>query len=677
MEPFRDPILRKMSNGRVSVHYPYSNKGPPPNANNNNYYDFEQAYHNSDPYLQKDLKERFKKQIKGRDFGEYMVKNAHIGDMNGETYVEWNGPRIYNKVKKALEQVNDPDMRKALKAKYMKFQRNKMSGSNSMNSQRRQTLSRMTLPQLKDVARNVGHKGFSTMKKQNLVNALARIESSRINATLNRTKHEIAEDLFLRQGDEKEKNEDASEVAEELISNENDASTLMLSILPPRERGRVLSTWKALLSQQVKNGSFLEFQGMRFMSENTTVYDVERNAKEEAAVIAHILQPPPPGRVKVYLKCKFSMDSVNADTEPIQSGGSKTWRDLYTEKLAKGREHCEPDVIIRTATEVRIFEMKMGLGKSDTKEKATEANQLARCKRALEYYLTTNITNVRSSQIKLFFVGWSAESNSTVNFTPAPWSIGEYEVTPLNGMGMTRYAPIDSAFVTKLISLLNVLKLENFYKAAGLFLKKWGPYYKNFREWKRQQMINVAQKSNTFGKAFNAPPEIAVAKKKTAKEAAAAAATEASLRGSARQVRNISKQVRGNNSSSNSNNENARVRRYNWVNRHTSSTVKRQRLIEQYTGNQLRALAALANTRRAAGVPMTNARVLGLVDKNASNWDITYAKFLNEHTNIPNASARINALLRNPPPNKVANYANKLMKKQRVNSRRARPALPQ
>jgi hypothetical protein len=110
--------------------------------------------------------------------------------------------------------------------------------------------------------------------------------------------------------------------------------------------------------------------------------------------------------------------------------------------------------------------------------------------------------------------------------------------------------------------------------------------------------------------------------------------------------------------------------------RHTSDVAKRQRLVEQLSGNNLRALAAIANARRAAQMTPINARILGLVNKNAANWDVTYSTFLRDHTvNIPNAANRINKLLKAPPSGKEANFANKLMKKRFVNSRAARPSL--
>jgi hypothetical protein len=424
---------------------------------------------------------------------------------------------------------------------------------------------------------------------------------------------------------------------------------------------------------------------MRFMTDAAVVYDVERFTKGDAwaSVITHILQKPPPGKYKVYLKCKFPLTDVNSDGTPIQSSTTMTWKDLFTKKLAKGQAHCEPDVIIRTDTEVRIFEMKMGLGKSDTVDKASEANQLARGKKVFENFIdayNVNLNgNVKKNNIKLFFVGWSAPTNEDVVFTGAPWSIGEYAVTKINGMGMTRYAPINSEIVTKIITMLNVMKLENFYRAAGMIFKKWGPYYTNWKTWKSQQYSYIARESNKFGKAFNAPPEIAVAKPKTAKEAAAAKAVEEGMRGKARNVRQraLRQMTRpSGNASSNSNNENARVRRFNWVWRHTSDVAKRQRLVEQLSGNNLRALAALANARRVAQVAPINARILGLVNKNAANWDVTYSTFLRDHAvNIPNAANRINKLLKAPPSGKEANFANKLMKKQVINRRATRPSL--
>ena len=549
----------------------------------------------------------------------------------------------------------------------------------------RNNLTSFKVPELKSLAAKVGVKGVSKLKKNNLLTQLRAIESSRLNMAINSHKQDVAKAMFVEQGTGEEQHDDGDVVASDLISSENDASTLMLSILNERDRAHVKRVWKDLVSQQVTNGSFLEFQGMRFMTDAAVVYDVERFTKGDAwaSVITHILQKPPPGKYKVYLKCKFPLTDVNSDGTPIQSSTSMTWKDLFTKKLAKGQAHCEPDVIIRTDTEVRIFEMKMGLGKSDTVDKASEANQLARGKKVFENFIdayNVNLNgNVKKNNIKLFFVGWSAPTNEDVVFTGAPWSIGEYAVTKINGMGMTRYAPINSEIVTKIITMLNVMKLENFYRAAGMIFKKWGPYYTNWKTWKSQQYSYIARESNKFGKAFNAPPEIAVAKPKTAKEAAAAKAVEEGMRGKARNVRQraLRQMTRpSGNASSNSNNENARVRRFNWVWRHTSDVAKRQRLVEQLSGNNLRALAALANARRVAQVTPINARILGLVNKNAANWDVTYSTFLRDHVvNIPNAANRINKLLKSPPSGKEANFANKLMKKRFVNSRATRPSL--
>jgi hypothetical protein len=546
----------------------------------------------------------------------------------------------------------------------------------------RANLTGFKLPELKSLAARAGLKGASKLKKENLITQLRSVENSRLNMAINSHKKDVAKAMFVEQGTDEEQRDDGDDVATDLISSENDASTLMLSILSERDRAHVKRVWKDLVSQQVTNGSFLEFQGMRFMTDAAVVYDVERFTKGDAwaSVIAHILQKPPPGKYKVYLKCKFPLNDLNSDNTPIQSTTTMTWKDLFMKKLAKGQAHCEPDVIIRTDSEVRIFEMKMGLGKSDTVDKASEANQLARCKKVFENFIDTynlNLSgNVRQGNIKLFFVGWSAPTNESVVFTGAPWSIGEYAVTKINGMGMTRYAPINSEIVTKIITMLNVMKLENFYRAAGIIFKKWGPYYNNWKAWKSQQYLYIARESNKFGKAFNAPPEVAVAKPKTAKEAASAKAVEEGMRGKARNVRQMAMKRPLANSSSNSNNENARVRRFNWVWRHTSDVAKRQRLVEQLSGNNLRALAAIANARRAAQMTPINARILGLVNKNAANWDVTYSTFLRDHTvNIPNAANRINKLLKAPPSGKEANFANKLMKKRFVNSRAARPSL--
>ena len=212
------------------------------------------------------------------------------------------------------------------------------------------------------------------MKKENLLSQLRAVESSRLNMAINSHKKDVAKAMFIEQGTDEEHRDDGDDVAADLISSDNDASTLMLSILSERDRAHVKKVWKDLVSQQVSNGSFLEFQGMRFMTDDAVVYDVERLTKGDAwaSVMTHILQKPPPGKYKVYLKCKFPLSDVNSDTTPIQNNTTMTWKDLFTKKLAKGQAHCEPDVIIRTDTEVRIFEMKMGLGKYDTVDKLSK-----------------------------------------------------------------------------------------------------------------------------------------------------------------------------------------------------------------------------------------------------------------------------------------------------------------
>jgi hypothetical protein len=514
---------------------------------------------------------------------------------------------------------------------------------------------------------------------RNLSNArrnAAKINAARVNAALNTRKTSIAKAMFADGGKwgELHKN-DTEEVTDELINSENDASKLMIRILNPQDQRKFMKAWKGFVSQQITNGSFLEFQGMRFMDEGTLVYDVERyNVDEGLAVFQHILEPPPPGKAKVYLKCKFKLNRVNTDTSRIIPQLPVTWADLYHQKLAKGLVDCEPDVIIRTSNEIRIFEMKMGQGKKDTASKATEANQLARCKHLFEFWLNASEnTNLQPDNIKLYFVGWSASTNTDVEFTPAPWSVRGYQVTAVNGAGMRNYAPINPEIVTRIITMLNIIKLEQFYRAAGMFMKRWSAYYPQWQQFKAEQLAHIKANAPKFGNAFNKPPAIAISKPKTKAQNLASRNTEMKLRGNAQLIRH--KAVNGVASNSNSNNENAQVRRFNWVWKHTPAVTQQQRLIEYLTGNQLRALADVANARKAQGNQPINTRLLGLVSKKASNWDVTYQTFLKDHANIPNARSKIQALLSKPPPGLENNYRNKLAKKAAINAPRGRPAL--
>jgi hypothetical protein len=110
---------------------------------------------------------------------------------------------------------------------------------------------------------------------------------------------------------------------------------------------------------------------MRFVRD-AEVFDAARNTDRDGRdVFKHIVAPAEEPRV--YLKCKFSLaKGVNDDTSRVAGPGTPTWAELFSK--SKGKVHCEPDLIVRTKTAIKIYELKMGLGKPESNTEPKEYN---------------------------------------------------------------------------------------------------------------------------------------------------------------------------------------------------------------------------------------------------------------------------------------------------------------
>lgn len=402
-------------------------------------------------------------------------------------------------------------------------------------------------------------------------------------------KKQIAKKIFesvAREGDNPSK---------ELFEAKNDEDNALMSFLPQSIRAQFKNEWKELAAKQVFNGSFLEFQGMRFA--DGRVFDAERNdANEGKNVLAHILEPSSDERI--YLKCRFSLANLGKDDEFVNGRDGKRWKDL----TGKGVNSVEPDVIVRVGNEIRIFELKMGLGKPETTTNPHECHQLMRCKRLFDNWIAEGVFNLQSLPvIKLYFVGWSAPTDKAVVFAPSPLQTPKYHVTKMNSTGMAKLTSINAQLVSAIILELDRKRLKAFNSTVDKFIKPWGPYYESYKQQfqARKQFINSLK--SKYRVAINAPPlPVQVSGAKNARSG-----VEQALRNRARKV------VNEGNSESESLSPETRTRRikYNMtkfgvpenivtsvmmdINRSKKAAVKRARTVAEQDPEILRLQAEL------------------------------------------------------------------------------------
>jgi hypothetical protein len=478
----------------------------------------------------------------------------------------------------------------------------------------------------------------------------------------------------------KEQDSDVTEVVDDLTDGPENATNVMLPTgIDPRIKGEFKRSWKASMSQQIKNGSFLEFQGMRFVKENAEVYDAERNNERNGKnVFGHIILPAPVPRV--YLKCKFKLEEVNNDNNVVVPGGP-TWASL--KNISKGVSDCEPDVIVRQGNKIKIFEMKMGLGKKETNKQPSEYFQLIRAVRLMQKWLNEpEFASGRNLQIEIYFIGWSAtisaNGRSNLEFNRPSWepTSGPYHSTATNGAGMAQYAPINSAIVNTVISLLNFEKLKALYKALTPILSGWGSQKPAVNAWYKSQMLSLRNKS--YNAAINKPPiQVPVeARRKTAAAIAASAATEAGLRQSAR---GVFKRARNQNANYNSNTNEGRAKRFTYTAKKLKPNTLSRSLLNTLTTAQLQNLLSrsVARNRASPSKPYMNTERMNSIINTSENFEKDYTNFLRDHApeNMNAARAafgmRINQLARNPNTNSNARdyYSRIARNKAAINAR--------
>ena len=288
--------------------------------------------------------------------------------------------------------------------------------------------------------------------------------------------------------------------SEELFDAHEEEDDTLISFLPTSVQSDFKKKWRDLASKQVFNGSFLEFQGMRF-ARDAKVYDAERNvALGGRAVFQHILEEN--SKEKIYLKCKFSFADLKSDSGEVKSGRRETWGSLK----GKGKDSVEPDVIVRVGDEIRIFELKMGLGKKETTTDPKECHQLMRCKRLFENWASEY--NYDLPEIKLYFVGWAAPSNEAVEFAPSPLMTSDYNVTKINSDGMARLTSINSKLVSAIILELDRKRIRAFNSIINKFIKPWGEYYNVYRTEVNRRKTFIKSISNKYREAINRPPSL-------------------------------------------------------------------------------------------------------------------------------------------------------------------------
>ncbi len=473
----------------------------------------------------------------------------------------------------------------------------------------------------------------------------------------------------------KERDADVTDVTDELTDGPENASNIMLPTgIDPATRARFKRDWKASMSQQIKNGSFLEFQGMRFITNNADVYDAGRNKDRMGKnVFGHIIKPAPVPRV--YLKTKFELSEVNDDTSSVVAGGP-TWKSL--KNISKGVDACEPDVIVREGNKIKIFEMKMGLGKPETNKQPSEYFQLIRAVKLMLNWISEPefASNGRGIQIEIYFIGWSAtisaNGRSNLQFNRPAWepSSGPYHATATNGEGMARYAPINSAIVTTVISLLNFEKLRSLYAALTPLMAGWGSQRPAVNRWYEAQ--KAALRNAPYNAALSKPPlnvPVARIKAPTAAARRAAVATESGLRGNAART---FKRARNNNSGYNSNTQEGRKKRLAYTIGKLPPNALQNALLGSLTTAQLQNFLtrSMARNATAAAPRLNNSAIINKLWSNSGTRPFAevYRDFVNQHTRlVPNVKRQLNAMVAaDPASNQAITARQALQNMQRI-----------
>lgn len=449
-------------------------------------------------------------------------------------------------------------------------------------------------------------------------------------------------------------------VAQERFNAQADEDNTLVSLLPPAKREEFKLRWKELTSSSVFNGSYLEFEGMRF-TKTAEVYDVNRNDAESGKpVFAHILQPGP--KERIYLKCRFNLTDVDKDNRLIQNNTPGTaWTSLKSK--SKGENFVEPDVIVRNGNVIKIFELKMGLGKQEAATKPRECYQLMRCKRLFENWFATGKFGTTLPNIELYFVGWSAPSNSAVVFGRSPLARGRYAVTTLNSQGMARETSINAELVTAIIREIDRKRIVSFTKLVNQIILPWGEFYANYKAHVRGQRNILAQVARNYGATLEKPPTLL----KVAGAVKPSNEAGAKLRARTREAVN-------NTGNSNSEiNNNARMRRAQHSLKRLKPENKTKILLEHYTTAQLQALLSKSLARNKPP-PYLTPGLMNKIANNAQNFESAYAKFINDHApelrNTARAAfnTRLNNLARNNP-NFSNYYAGIKTRKRAVNQK--------
>jgi len=551
-------------------------------------------------------------------------------------------------------------------------------------------LNSLTIPQLKALAGSGGFPVPSSIKTKSQILIYVKSRMSGNNngkmANLKRidpSNNEIVKDIFLNKETEnnpgREATNDAKQVADELVEDpETNASNFMTSFMKPEDIESFKKAWKNLAAQQVLNGSFLEFQGMRFVDGNAQVYDAKRdNSSEGLDVFRHIMQQTP--QIRLYLKSKFKLEKVNSDNTPILTGGPK-WADVYDK--AKGKVDCEPDLIVRLPGAIHIYELKMGKGKSETSTEPREYLQLLRARHLFEKFLALpEFAGVQKPKIKLYFVGWSAKTDAMVDFGRPVWHdrlSPESRVVKVNADGMLNSGcPINHSLVTKIISVLNVQRSIAYYLALRTYFEPWGGGRQEFNRWANKALSTIREqtKNGRYNTALEKPPYPVTTRSQAKKARENQAKTEERLRSMARVPVNLARAAGAPGAPKSAASlfpsyKGPRGRTF------TRSSPNNLRFCQEAMSHGARTSARcqallgaspsvrqnIANTLALQQRGINNNIILAVM-ANSNNFDRAYNNFLSAHAGVsqPNRTRKLIEVLENPPSNsRRANFASKL-----------------
>jgi hypothetical protein len=334
----------------------------------------------------------------------------------------------------------------------------------------------------------------------------------------------------------------------------------------------------------------------------------------------------------------------------------------------------------------------MGQGKKESDTTPKEYHQLLRARHLLKKFMSEpEFAGLPQPKIKLYFVGWSAPSNSAVVWGKPLWvdsiPAGD-KVMKINAQGMIDTGcPINHALVTKIISVLNLQKAIGYYEALKKYFEPWGEGRPALNEWVNSTLTKIKTESGNHNNAIKQPPLGVTTRLKAKKAIENQAKTESKLRGLAGGVVTLAGRVAGAAVGGARLGASALMRSYagSRGKSYARSSPNNVRFCaEAFShgtrgGSRCQALLAASPSisRNMANILALkqkgiNHKVIETVMANTNNFDKVYNNFVKVHGGAPstNLGLQLINVLSNPPSNQRANnFAEKLEKIRSTNIR--------